>query len=194
MISQRDIDAVQHIVFDSGAAAKFEDALRPNKAGRPATFPQGVFLAGMTLFTGVSWFGVMDRVGKEARERQLAPEFFTAKFVGGVPTGDGAGDSVRRHATAKRDAFGDAAPGVPVNGGGSRGRAAGVDGARRLAGHMDQPEGVTANRIHVGINHSDICRGGYHSLDRVAPLAQDGEGGLCRERMRRHGHAARAST
>lgn len=49
MITQRDINAAQHIIFDSGVADKFEAALRGSHTGRPATFRHSLFLAGMYL-------------------------------------------------------------------------------------------------------------------------------------------------
>ncbi len=49
MITQRDINTIQHVVFDSGAAEKFEAALRKSKAGRPSNFRPSLFLVGMLL-------------------------------------------------------------------------------------------------------------------------------------------------
>jgi len=49
MIPHLNCRAVQHVVFDSGAADMFETALRPSKRGRPAGFRYGLFLAGMLL-------------------------------------------------------------------------------------------------------------------------------------------------
>ena len=49
MISQRNINAIEHIIFNSGAAQQFESALRGSRSGRPATFRHSLFLAGMLL-------------------------------------------------------------------------------------------------------------------------------------------------
>ena len=49
MITPSDIRIAQHVVFDSGAASKFRDALKGDQGGRPPSFDQALFLLGMFI-------------------------------------------------------------------------------------------------------------------------------------------------
>ncbi len=46
MITPADIRIAQHVIYDSGAADKFRDALTSDKRGRKPTFDQSLFLLG----------------------------------------------------------------------------------------------------------------------------------------------------
>ena len=141
---------------------------------------------------GDAGLAVVDRVGQEARERQLPAEL-AAHLVREPPAGDRAGDGVGGDAAAERDRAIDAALRVPADRRTLRRRAAGVDAHRLAPRHVHQPERIAADRVHVRVHHGDRRGGGDHRLDRVAAFAQHRERGLGGERVRRDRHAARAS-
>ena len=52
------------------------------------------------------------------------------------------------------------------------GGAAGINGKGFAFGRHYQPETITADAIHMGIDHRDGGRRGHHRLNRIAAVAQ----------------------
>ena len=69
--------------------------------------------------------------------------------------------------------------------------AAGINRNRWLAGLGDQPEPVTADGVHVRVDHGNRGGCGHHGLDGVAAFAQNGAGAAGRQVVGRGHHAAR---
>jgi hypothetical protein len=114
----------------------------------------------------------MNGVGQETRQRETPAERCAAVIECERPPGNGACDRAGGNAPAKRDRVELLFP-IERRRGARAGGAAGVDGARRFAWRMNQPERVAADRVHVRIHDGDACGRGHHRLERVAAVAQN---------------------
>ena len=131
--------------------------------------------------------GVPDRVLQQARCGQLAAQAFAVaqRFL---PAGDGSGYRVGGQWAAPGNGW---VAGVKVQGRRTGGAAAGVNRHGSLARLGDKPEAVTANGVHVRVDHGNRGGCGHHGLDGIAPLAQNGAGATGSEVVGRGHHAAR---
>ena len=135
--------------------------------------------------------GIDDGVGEQAAERQrAAPQCRQAECR--LPAGNRTGNGQRRQRPARWNRI--KAPALikghirqPHR------RTAGINGHRRRAAVMHQPEAIAAKAVHVRIDDGNGRRRRHHRLDRVAAIAQHAQSGLRRQMMRRHHHAPGAA-
>ena len=64
-----------------------------------------------------------------------------------------------------------------------------VDTDRVLARLGDQPKAITAQRVHMRVDHRDAGRRRHHGLRRRTAFAQHRQAGLGGQMMRRGDHA-----
>ena len=129
---------------------------------------------------------VADAIGQQARQGQgRAPGRGHLPRLG--PAADGAGHRERGLGAPRGDG---AVTGVPVEVGQRRGGAAGRDGHGLLARFVDEPETVTADGVHVRVDHRNGCGCGHHGFHGVAAVAQHIAPGLCGQVVGRNKHAA----
>ncbi len=133
--------------------------------------------------------GVVDGGFKQPRERQArAPTLRMIECR--LPAGHRGRDGIGRQGPARRDGV-EAAAVVKLGLDAGARRPDGRDRQwRGAARFVDQPEAVTAEPVHVGIDHPDGRRGRHHGLDRVAAVAQHLETGLGGQMVRCDDHSA----
>ena len=79
--------------------------------------------------------------------------------------------------------------GIPLGGRKGGRLTAGKETDGCLAPAFDQPEPVSADPVHVGVNNGDCCGSGDHRLNRRAAFAQHVPPGLRRVSVRRRERA-----
>ena len=68
-------------------------------------------------------------------------------------------------------------------------RAAGIDGNRFAAGGHDKPEAITAQAIHMGIDHGNGGRCRDHRFNRATAIAQHRQRALAGKMMGGNRHS-----
>ena len=126
------------------------------------------------------------RKGDCRREKALSTQASTklgADLDGHLPTGDRSSNRIGGQCAARRyRQIAQAMIGVYRRR--RSGGAAGIDTDRLAARRKNQPKGVPAQRVHMGIDNSDCSGRRNHRFDRVATFAHDVASGFSREKMR----------
>jgi len=135
---------------------------------------------------GNAMLGVVNGIFKETGKRQKAAGL-AADAQCCIPAGYSSGNGQGGQRATVRDLL--MSPGSVKRGAGlTSGSTAGIDGMDRLSRAMNQPEIVTAKRIHMGIDDGDCGGGGHHRFNGIATVHKDPKTGLAREMMRCHDH------
>ena len=107
-----------------------------------------------------------------------------------MPAADGAADRQRRVRATRRDSVEPLRP-IEIRCRQCRALPCCIDTDRRLARLGDQPETVTADRIHMRIDDGDRGCSCDHCLDGIAAVAEHAKSCFGSEMMRRSDHAAK---
>ena len=131
---------------------------------------------------GIAFAGETDGIAEQEIEGHLTAER-PGELQRQPPSAHGPGDGERRIGPARRDGVVVLVPVAP--GGGERaGRPRGIEGMDAASRFAYEPEAVSAEPVHVRIDHGDRRRHGDHGLDRIAAGSQDRLAGLGCEPMR----------